>query len=352
MISGIQPQGGLLGRTGGGLLNTASNYSYPLTSGLMSGLSQPTDWSQVALQMAGNPHAGPYASVPVPAGTPNPGASPQSGAQSAAGLLTALASNPSLLKNVTSGISNAGDAVKGLLGTGGSATGSTLGAQDPAWLANGGVTSGAGGDAGTLASAGGAGGGGGLLDASGGVTNVLGGDAATAAAPAAAAGDTSTVLAPMTGYGGSIAGANGAGTLAAGAGTDAAASGGADAAALGGGDAAGGAAAGSLGLGLLGAGAVLAPVLYGMSKPPYTLNQDYYARTGAAMGQGFQPGQSGFPILEGAVMHPGSVTQEEWNQLAQYGITPQNAQAMYQKYAQQPLAPGTPVGGGRGGAPV
>jgi len=101
----------------------------------------------------------------------------------------------------------------------------------------------------------------------------------------------------------------------------------------GGADAGAAAATGSLGLGLLGVGAVLAPVLYGMSQPAYTVNQTAYARTNAAMQQGFQPGQAGWGVLEQAAMDPNAVTPEMWDQFAQYGINKGNLMQMYSKYA-------------------
>lgn len=336
-----------------GLLGAASNYQYPLTSGLLSSLgsgslgSAPAgipNYSAMALQMAGNPQAGPLASVPVPSGQGIPGASVGSsgggGSNALAGLLTAAAQNPGLVKNAVNGIS-------GLLG-GGAPTAAQLASDaipaNAALAAT--TTNGApyylAADTGAPAAA--------PLG-----SDVLAGSAPAAAAPAADAGLLSAApaaaapaadagllggAAPATAYGADLAAETAAPAAA-----DAAAAGGAA-------DAGGAAAAGSLGLGLAGVGAVLAPVLYGMSQPPYTTNQTYYARTGAAMGRGFAPGQSGFPVLESAAMNPGNVSPEMWQQFAQYGITPQNVQQMFQKYAQQPLAPGTPVGGGRGGAPA
>lgn len=105
-----------------GLLNTAANYSFPLTSGLLSSVGQGSlgsappgvpNYSAMALQMAGNPQAGPLAPVPIPSGAGIPGASTGGGGGSSAlaGLLTAAAQNPGLVKNAVSGIS-------GLLGGG------------------------------------------------------------------------------------------------------------------------------------------------------------------------------------------------------------------------------------------
>lgn len=113
----------------GGLLNTAANYQYPLTSGLMSSL-QPNqmqqgslgtappgvpNYSAMALQMAGNPQAGPLAAVPLPSGLGIPGASIPSGGGSGAlgGLMGVALQNPGMLKNL---VQSGSGAVKGLLG--------------------------------------------------------------------------------------------------------------------------------------------------------------------------------------------------------------------------------------------
>lgn len=110
---------------GGGLINTASNYGYPLTSGLMGAMQPPqsggtalgnqggTDWTQVALQMAGNPHAGPYAPVSVPnAAMGAPGAPGSGGGGSfgstLGGLLTAAAQNPNIVKQLGQAAGNIG----------------------------------------------------------------------------------------------------------------------------------------------------------------------------------------------------------------------------------------------------
>lgn len=114
----------MLPRTGsmglGGLLNTAPNYAYPLTGGLLSSLTAPPaqngllapqgslgtappgvpNYSAMALQMAGNPHAGPYAGIAAPqmgaAGTGVPTQTGGSVGSTAGGLLAALAGNPNL----------------------------------------------------------------------------------------------------------------------------------------------------------------------------------------------------------------------------------------------------------------
>src|SRR5579859_333632 len=102
----------------GGLINTASNFGYPLSSGLMGAIApnQGTDWSQVALQMAGNPHAGPFAPVSVPGPAQGaPGASIPSGGggglgQGLLGAMLGAVKNPSVVSNV-------GNAIKGLWGS-------------------------------------------------------------------------------------------------------------------------------------------------------------------------------------------------------------------------------------------
>ena len=103
------------GLIGGG---AAQTYGYPMTQGLIGAMSAPQsgspNWTQVALQLAGNPHAGPYAAsdgalpggFSAPSGASGvPGASGgSSGGSQAIGLLGALAKNPSLLKDGVSGI--------------------------------------------------------------------------------------------------------------------------------------------------------------------------------------------------------------------------------------------------------
>lgn len=144
--------GGLMGSIGARppqpspLLNTASNYNYPITSGLMGGISSGigsatpttpppaggTDWTQVALGLAGNPKAGPLAPVAAPGpaqgapGAPGGGGGGGHGLGSGiGGLLTALAQNPSLAK----GLVNSGSSlVKNI--------GSLFGGGDPTGLAS------------------------------------------------------------------------------------------------------------------------------------------------------------------------------------------------------------------------
>ena len=142
-----------LSPSGPGLLGggAAQGYAYPLTqgllgaihgSGLLSGppqlstagnfpaggspLAQPnaTNWTQVAMGLAGNPHAGPYGAGAgqfpgsfTATNTSSPSNTPQSSllgsfGSGAIGLLGTLAQNPSLLKD---GVS----AIQGLLGGGG-----------------------------------------------------------------------------------------------------------------------------------------------------------------------------------------------------------------------------------------
>lgn len=117
---------GPTGQNLGGLLNTGSNYSFPLTSGLLSALPQGSlgssppgvpNYSAMALQMAGNPRAGALAPVPIPSGLGVPGASIPGGGGSGqgvlGGLLGAMVQNPGIAKSlVNSGMG----ALKGLLG--------------------------------------------------------------------------------------------------------------------------------------------------------------------------------------------------------------------------------------------
>lgn len=122
MGASIPPEGGLLSPGpsfgGSGLLDAAQSYRYPLTTGLLGALTQSqtpqpaADWSLVALQLAGNPHAGPYANAPGFQAASGPSAGQTSGgstgAQIVGGLLGAL-KNPQVAKGV-------GNAVNGLLG--------------------------------------------------------------------------------------------------------------------------------------------------------------------------------------------------------------------------------------------
>ena len=108
-------------QAGGGLLNVAANHTMPMTSGLLSSLSNQvgqmpagtTNYSQIAYNSAGSPHVGPYAQVAPPSGVGVPGTGAASSGSSigstAGGLLMSMAQNPSLVKNAVG-------AIKGLLG--------------------------------------------------------------------------------------------------------------------------------------------------------------------------------------------------------------------------------------------
>jgi len=232
----------------GGLLGTAQNYGYPMTSGLLGALtqSQAPDYTQQALQLAGNPHAGPYSTAGnlVQPGSSMPGGVPgSSGASSVAGgLLGTLAKNPALVKS-------GANLVSGLFGNG-------LGAYGSGAAANGAVTSALGGagaqtaptaasiqaanDAALAANGGTAGAG--LLS-----MGALGSGAAADAGTTAALGTVAAQTAPEAAtIAASNAAALGGSTAAAGSGA-AAASGGA----AGAGSAGLGAAAGALGLAAL-----------------------------------------------------------------------------------------------------
>jgi len=111
----------------GGLLGAAQGYSYPLTSGLLGAIGSaggvapfaqqvggaPNYWTQQALSLAGNPHAGPYANAPAlgttsGSGTPT-GSYPVSTGSQLEGSLLGIA------KNIASPNSPAGQAIRGLL---------------------------------------------------------------------------------------------------------------------------------------------------------------------------------------------------------------------------------------------
>ena len=115
-----------------GLLGTASNYGYPITSGLLGALSQPHDYTQDALALAGNPHAGPYANAPgFPAGSGSPistGSSGSSAGSVAGGLLTALAKNPALVKDGVGAVSDLLGGGLGAYGSGAAADAATTAA--------------------------------------------------------------------------------------------------------------------------------------------------------------------------------------------------------------------------------
>ena len=155
-LASWQPTSGP-GLLGGG---AAATYGYPMASGLLAAMSSPqsvpTDWTQQAMSLAGNPHAGPYAASDgaLPAGFGTTGTSPayptagsttggSSGQQIAGGLLGALAKNPSILKNGVSAIqgllSPSMDSALGL--TTANSTPAVLGASGLAPMGTGAVTS-------------------------------------------------------------------------------------------------------------------------------------------------------------------------------------------------------------------
>lgn len=346
----VPPSGGLMSMMtgsqgmpspGSGLINTAANYSFPLTSGLMGSLSNPTtppspaaapgttDWSQIALQMAGNPKAGPLAPVPVPSGTGIPGAGTSGGRSSigstVGGLLTAIAQNPSLAKTAANSVGK----VAGLFsdpGIPGIAASSAPLASTSADILGGAATGG--GDAFLGSNA---------IDASiqAGASMPAADAAFGAAAPAAA-----DAAAPAAGGG-----------LMSAIGDSSAAAGGADAGAAAG--------AGSLGLGLLGVGAVLAPALYGMSKPPVELNSTWYNNFGSNVGAGLAPGATTQQKLQAATAlqelgltssGAGVDATRLMQTLAPYGITSMaQAQALANQLLNSIPAGAMPTGPGRGG---
>ena len=144
------------GLIGGG---AAATYGYPMANGLLAAMSAPqsgaTDWTQQALSLAGNPHAGPYAASDgaLPGGFGAPGTAPanpvagsttggSTGQQLLGGLLGAL-KNPSILKNGVSAIqgllSPSMDSALGL--TAANSTPAVLGASDLAPMGTGAITS-------------------------------------------------------------------------------------------------------------------------------------------------------------------------------------------------------------------
>ena len=170
LMTGVlqQPTYASIGQTrgpqqrGSSLIDTAPSYSYPLTSGLLSqaqGLlsslasqSQPSqssyqqslyrtpaayngpNYSQIALQMAGNPHAGPYAQVAPPSGVgvPGPGAAGQGGTgtsgsssswPSILGGLLGVLGNPQASQGLGNIASSVGGLLKGLLGSSSASSG-------------------------------------------------------------------------------------------------------------------------------------------------------------------------------------------------------------------------------------
>lgn len=306
------------------LVNTASSYPYPATSGLLGALSAPAgtpDYSQMALQMAqgggsnpggglypsvGAPNAntgGLYPSVPVPPTTPGSVPSSGGGGATAAigGLLAAVARNPGLLKGVTS----AGKGLMSLLGYGSPAAAAAPAAASAAAPAT-----------------------------------AYGADlAAETAAPAAA----DAAAAPATAYGADLASETAA--PAAAAATPAA----------------------DAGAGLMGALgpalAVAAPLgilALGMTSKPYTMNSDYYGRMNSGLTAGLAPGatpQQQFAAAQwlGATGgNPGAgFGPDQWNLLAKYGVNKNNigqfATNLMRSSSQAIAASGAPGGGGRGG---
>lgn len=215
---------------------------YPLTSGLLSSMAknmggtQPGSNSQLAYQMAGSPHMGPFASVPVPAAIPGSlDASGSNGSSSgsglAAGLLGTLAKNPKAVSQIY-GLLGGGAPSLASFGTGAAANGA---------LAAAGIGTNAG---------------------------IAGATAADSASIAAA---NSAWLASQPAAAGAASGAAGgaaAGTTAAGTG---AASGGS------------GAAAGSLAGGAVGLGILAAPVIAGMMTRGVQTNAAYAQKLNDAL---------------------------------------------------------------------
>jgi hypothetical protein len=118
------PSGGLLGALNQAssvnqtspLINTAQNYNYPLTNSLLGSIAQGSpDYTQTALQLAGNPHAGPYATNlgTVPPATGLSSAGSTSGGGGTAGSLLGIL----------------GSLAKGYNGGGGSSSSSSLGSS-------------------------------------------------------------------------------------------------------------------------------------------------------------------------------------------------------------------------------
>lgn len=316
------------------LINTGSNYTYPITNGLMGALSQQlqpgtTDYTAQALQLAGYPKAGPLAPAPIPSGPGIPGAGPgnssgSSAGSTALGVLGALARNPSLVKNIGSSAANLFGAGAGPATSAGAANAaanpSVFEGADPA------ATQSLLGD--TAAGGGAATGGLGALSASD-----------IAASDAAAGGALTSDIAG----GAAISPA-----------TEAALSG-ADASAAGGSAAAGG--LGATAGALTAVGLPLALMAYAMSTPPYTLNSDYYNRAQQSMST-----KSGLETeLDQAQVNPGVMDPRLWQILNQDatsqginvpgGINANNAAAVYAQLMKQPQGP-VRVGGGRGGSPV
>lgn len=118
------------GLIGGG---AAQGYGYPMANGLLAAMSAPqpgaTNWTNVALNLAGNPHAGPYAAsdgalpsgfsaTSAPVGTSG-SSSPSGGTQILGSVIGALSKDPSLLQNGVSTLENlfGGSVPTGMAGT-------------------------------------------------------------------------------------------------------------------------------------------------------------------------------------------------------------------------------------------
>ncbi len=317
------------------LLNSAPSYQFPISSGLMSSLAPQgvPDYTQMALQMAGNPHAGPYAQTAPPSGVGVPG-SPgvTSGTSSigaaAGGLLSALAQNPSLLK---SGVG----LIKGLFG-GDPATqaGVTAPSVDPINMP---------------------------FDAAAATAGALPGLLAALPSAAAPAGVVSVGAPAMLGYGATAAAP--AASAAGGGAAAAAAASAADGltpivptasymAAPAASSAATGAGMGALGGGLLAGGLALAPIMAGMLTPAVTENAQYYSNLANTLNQGTTGQGSAFipdqQELANMIMsgRPTPYTQAQLNQwgipqiiagLNQASANPQNG------FANQTVSNAAPV---------
>lgn len=117
------------GLIGGG---AAAGYGYPMANGLLAAMSAPqaaaTNWTNVALNLAGDPHAGAYAAsdgalpsgfsaTSAPVGTSG-SSSPSGGTQILGSVIGALSKDPSLLKNGVSAIQSLfGGVPTGMAGT-------------------------------------------------------------------------------------------------------------------------------------------------------------------------------------------------------------------------------------------
>ncbi len=117
------------GLIGGG---AAAGYGYPMANGLLAAMSAPqagaTNWTNVALNLAGDPHAGAYAAsdgalpsgfgaTSAPVGTPG-SSSPSGGTQILGSVIGALTKDPSLLKDGVSAIQSLfGGVPTGMAGT-------------------------------------------------------------------------------------------------------------------------------------------------------------------------------------------------------------------------------------------